>query len=142
MNTETQTQPKKEPIKTFRDLRVYNDAYQGSTAVVTQVAARLPDNEPFNLSDSLKKSAQAVPNLIAKGFARRGDAKAFRNALEEAIAEGNETIVSLLRCQDVYPHKVDAEACEELISLFDNCNKQLFGLGRAWEQNAYKNKNK
>lgn len=122
------------PIKSFRDLEVYQNSYKGSILVATKILPKLPDSEKFDLKDQLSRSTKAVPRLIAEGYAKKHQKFGFQKYIDDAMAESNETIVGLEHVKDIY--KIEVKLCDELIDLYDKTARQLFKLGQAW--NSFK----
>lgn len=122
------------PIKSFRDLEVYQNSYKGSILVATKILPKLPDSEKFDLKDQLSRSTKAVPRLIAEGYAKKHQKFGFQKYIDDAMAESNETIVGLEHVKDIY--KIEVKLCNELIDLYDKTARQLFKLGQAW--NSFK----
>lgn len=122
------------PIKSFRDLEVYQNSYKGSILVATKILPKLPDSEKFDLKDQLSRSTKAIPRLIAEGYAKKHQKFGFQKYIDDAMAESNETIVSLEHVKDIY--KIEVKLCNELIDLYDKTARQLFKLGQAW--NSFK----
>lgn len=122
------------PIKSFRDLEVYQNSYKGSILVATKILPKLPDSEKFDLKDQLSRSTKAIPRLIAKGYAKKHQKFGFQKYIDDAMAESNETIVGLEHVKDIY--KIEVKLCNELIDLYDKTARQLFKLGQAW--NSFK----
>ncbi len=125
----------KKPIKSFRDLEVYQNSYKASVIVATKLLPKLPDSEKFDLKDQLSRSTKAVPRLIAEGYAKKHQKFGFQKYIDDAMAEANETIVGLEHIKDIYG--IEIELCNELIEIYDKTARQLFKLGQAW--NNFKN---
>jgi four helix bundle protein len=89
-------------IKSFIDLEVYQNTYSASVIILTKILPKLPKQERFDLVDQLRRSAKAIPRLIAEGFAKRHQKKGFQKYLDDATGESNETIVSLCHTRDIY----------------------------------------
>lgn len=128
----------KKPIKSFRDLDVYNNTYNASITVMTKIIPALPNSEKFDLSDQLSRSSKAIPRLIAEGYAKRHQKYGFQKYLDDAMAECNETIVSLEQCKDIYESLINTSLLKELISVYDVSARQLYRLREAW--NNFKTK--
>lgn len=122
----------KKPIKSFRDLLVYNNTYKASIEVMTKIIPKLPDSEKFDLKDQLSRSCKAIPRLIAEGYAKRHQKMGFQKYLDDAMAECNETVVSLSQCRDIYPKCADIKLCDELINIYDISGRQLYKLSMSW----------
>ena len=124
----------KAKVVSFRDLDVYRRTYEASVMVMTKIIPKLPANEKYDLRDQLSRSCKAVPRLIAEGYGRRTQQKGFQKYLEDALAECNETIVSLSHCVDIYPMAVDSKLCRELIDDYEIAGKQIYRLGESWNR--------
>jgi hypothetical protein len=54
--------------------------------------------------------------------------------LDDAMAESNETIVSLNQAKDLYPSLIDAVLCDDLIDSYDKISRQCYNLSLAWSK--------
>jgi four helix bundle protein len=120
----------KKPIRSFNDLEVYRSTYEASVIVLTKIVPKLPPEERFDLASQLRRSAKAVPRLIAEGYSKKHQKKGFQALLDDAMQESNETIVSLSHAKDIY--KVEEDLCKELIDIYDKASRQLYNLSLAW----------
>ncbi len=120
------------PIKGFRDLEVYQNSYRAMLSVIQRVLPRLPQAERFDLRDQLNRSCKAIPRLIAEGYAKRHQRSGFQKYLDDAMAECNETMVSLEQCRDIY--RIDPATCDVLIDVYDKTARQLYNLAAAWSR--------
>ncbi|MGB8657644.1 MAG: four helix bundle protein [Candidatus Zixiibacteriota bacterium] len=124
---------KKNPIRSFTDLEVYQNSYTASIEVITKVVPKLPREEQHDLADQLRRSAKAVPRLIAEGYSKRHQNKGFQKYLDDAMAESNEMIVCLSHARDLYSKHIDPKLCEKLIDLYDKSSRQLYNLAKRWK---------
>ncbi len=124
----------KKPIRSFQDLEVYQTAYQAMLEVFRHVLPKLPAEEKYDLLDQLRCSIKAVPRLIAEGHSKRHQKKGFQKYLDDAMAESNETIVSLTQAKDLYSSLVDVKICERLIDIYDKISRQCYNLVVAWDK--------
>ena len=122
----------KKSIKSFRDLDVYQSAYQAMITVHKEVLPKLPAKEKFDLCDQLSRSTKAVPRLIAEGYTKKHQKLGFQKYIDDAHAESNETIVGLEQWRDLYG--VEPRLCLELIDGYDKISRQLFKLAEAWDK--------
>jgi len=122
----------KKPIKGFQDLDVYQSTYKAMLEVFKNILVRLPKEEERDLKDQLRRSSKAIPRLIAEGHSKRHQKKGFQKYLDDAMAESNETIVSLSQVRDLYSHYVDTNLCNQLIDTYDKAGRQLYNLSVAW----------
>lgn len=118
-------------IRSFKDLEVYQTAYSASLEVLKKIVPLLPQEEKFDLGEQLRRSAKAVPRLIAEGYAKRHQKKGFQKYLDDAIQESNETQVSLCHAKDVYG--IAPEFCSNLMDVYDKISRQLYRLAVSWE---------
>lgn len=124
------------PIRSFRDLEVYQNSYKGSILVATEILPKLPESEKFDLRDQLSRPTKAIPRLIAEGYAKKHQKFGFQKYIDDAMAECNETIVGLEHVKDIY--HIEIGLCDKLIELYDKTARQLFRLGEAWD--SFKNR--
>ena len=122
----------KKRIKSFQDLDVYQGTYQAMLEVFKHIVPKLPKEEEYDLKNQLRRSAKAIPRLIAEGHSKRHQKKGFQKYLDDAMAESNETIVSLSQVRDLYSRCVDTNVCGELIDSYDKASRQLYNLSLAW----------
>ncbi len=121
----------RKPIKSFRDLEVYQNSYSLAVVVAKDLLPKIPNKEKFDLIDQLSRSSKAVPRLIAEGYAKKHQKSGFQKYLDDAMAESNETIVGIEMCRDIYG--IDPSLCDELVDGYDKIGRQLFNLAKAWQ---------
>jgi len=127
-------------IISFRDLEVYQKAYRLSIVVMTKIVPRLPESEKYDLKDQLSRSSKAIPRLIAEGYAKKHQRLGFQKYLDDAMAETNETIVSLSQSSDIY--KIEIDLSNKLIKEYDILARQIFCLSESWSNFKYKKRRK
>ena len=59
------------PIRSFRDLRVWQDAFKLSIGIY-KICEGYPEHEKYALSSQMRRAAVSVCSNIAEGFGRRG----------------------------------------------------------------------
>ena len=116
----------KTPIRSFIDLEVYQNTYSASIEVISKIVPKLLRTEKSDLADQLRRSAKAIPRLIAEGYSKKHQKKGFQKYLDDAMAESNEMIVSLSHVRDLYSYYVDPQCCENLITR----RAEFYGLAR------------
>jgi four helix bundle protein len=121
-------------VVTFTDLEVYQRSYKPCIQVMTKIIPSLPDSEKYDLKDQISRSCKAIPRLIAEGYAKRHQKMGFQKYLDDAMAECNETVVSLTQCKDIYPKLINLELCIELIKEYDIAGRQLYRLAESWSR--------
>lgn len=121
-------------IINYKDLDVYQRSYKVCILVMTRIIPKLPESEKYDLKDQLARSSKAAPRLIAEGFAKKHQRAGFQKYLDDAMAEANETQVSLCQCKDIYPKYLDIKLCDDLIKEYDIIGRQLYRLEEAWNK--------
>ena len=119
-------------IRSFRDLEVYRNTYAAMIVVVRDVIPLIPSKEKYDLTDQLSRSCKAIPRLIAEGYAKRHQRAGFQKYLDDAMAECNETVVSLEQCRDLYA--LDSKLVDPLVDTYDKSGRQMYKLAIAWSQ--------
>ncbi len=122
----------RKPIRSFRDLEVYQNSYGASIEVITKVVPKLPKEEQNDLASQLRRSSKAIPRLIAEGYSKKHQKKGFQKYLDDALAESNEVIVSLSHVRDLYSGFVDPRLSERLIDVYDKTSRQIYNLAKSW----------
>ena len=117
-------------IASFRDLEVYQMSYRAAIIVIKQIIPKLPKEEKFDLADQLRRSAKTVPRLIAEGYSRRHQPRGFQKYLDDALAESNETIVSLSQVRDIYG--VEKDLCSKMIDEYEIISRKTYRLALVW----------
>lgn len=123
----------KKRIRSFQDLDACQNAYKTMILVHKEIAPRLPKEEDHDLKDQLRRSTKSIPRLIAEGHSKRHQKKGFQKYIDDALAESNETIVSLCQVRDLYSTCVDIELCNSLIDMYDKISRQLYNLALSWD---------
>jgi four helix bundle protein len=122
----------RKPIRSFRDLEVYQNSYGASIEVITKVVPKLPKEEQNDLASQSRRSSKAIPRLIAEGYSKKHQKKGFQKYLDDALAESNEVIVSLSHVRDLYSGFVDPRLSERLIDVYDKTSRQIYNLAKSW----------
>lgn len=117
-------------IRTYKDLDVYQRVLEAAKDVLIRVIPRLPAVEKYDLADQLRRCCKAIPALIAEGYAKKHQPKAFQKYLEDALGECNEMNPHLTFCRDVY--SINKELCDHLLESYEIAGKQLYCLRRNW----------
>ena len=125
-------------IKSYRDLRVYQNLYKAMLMVLAKIVPKLPKEEKYDLADQMRRACKAPPAILAEGFAKRYQKKNWQKYINDTTGECNEMIHHLSVCIDVYPKYVDPTLCREIIDIYDKSCGQLYKLKKTW-QDFHKN---
>jgi len=117
-------------IRSFTDLDVYQRSLEAAKAILMKLIPRLPASEKYDLADQMRRCCKAIPALIAEGYAKKHQPRAFKKYLEDALGECNEMNPHLVFCRDVYG--IDSKLCDDLIRTYEISGKQLYNLRRNW----------
>ena len=115
-----------EKIKSFEDLRVYQQAYE-LVLKCHELTRTFPEYEKRELGSQIRRAAVSIPANIAEGYGRKNSAKEFKHFLRNALGSSNEMIVLLKISRDLgYLGEVG------IIEEYDTLGKQLFKLIERW----------
>lgn len=118
-------------IKSFRDLKVYQKAYQLSITVNKLSLSLLPRHELYELGSQLRRAAISIPLNIAEGYGRKDSNKEFKHFLRNALGSCNEIQVLLEMLRDL--EYLEKGAYEELNEAYDHVGRQLYKLIQTWK---------
>lgn len=117
-------------IKTFRDLEVYQEAYQ-LMLTVHQAVKKLPVYERNDLASQMRRASKSCPANIAEGWAKRRFEKEFKRHLDSAIGSANEMEVHIETARDLgYWGK---DFCETLLTKYKHLGGKLTNLQKNWK---------
>ena len=139
LRLDSNTKGQNETIKTFQDLRAYQNLYRAMLIVLTNIIPNLPREEKYDLVDQMRRACKAGPALIAEGFAKRYQKKSWQKYIDDTIGESNEMINHLSVCIDVYAKAIDKGLCGKAIDLYDIASRQLYKLRMSW-RNFHENR--
>lgn len=120
---------KRRKIRSHRDLDVYNLAYTLAMKVF-RLTVDFPKAERYALTDQVRQSSRSVCGNIVEGFAKRRHASVFKNSLNNALGESEETKVWLdfaLDCDYISPEKH-----QELTAGYEQTSAMLWTLMTKW----------
>ena len=107
---------------------------------MTKLIPKIPESEKFDLKDQLSRSSKAIPRLIAEGYGKKHQKAGFQKYLDDAMAETNETIVSICHCKDIF--QIEMKLCDEAVKRYDVLGRRIYRLAESWESFRYKGRNK
>lgn len=109
------------PVKSYRDLRVWQSAMELVTDVYC-LTNKFPKNEDFGLTSQVRRAAVSVPSNIAEGHARVSDKEFYRFL---SIALGS---LAELETQLMISEKLgysSSENIQDMLSRSDQIGKQI-----------------
>lgn len=136
----TRFRPKR-PVRSFRDLEVYQKALEGAVAIAKKVMPILKEAE-YPLQKEMEHCVLEIPRLIAEAHSSRFDSdKSGLELLNQAMAGCNKAVVYLEQVRDIYSDKTDHVLLEELIKKYMYNRRKIFNLYKAWKRFEEQDKN-
>ena len=123
----------KRPIRSFRDLEVYQRTLKTATEIMTKLIPVFTDND-CPVKEKLIDSSLKIPELIAQAHSRRFEKGDELKLLDNALEECNKVVVYLEEVRDIYGQKVDRALCEDLIKRYIFVRRKVFNLYKAWKR--------
>lgn len=121
------------PIRSFRDLEVYQKTSMLFVEVMKKIAPLLPDDT--SLKKELIDVSMKIPHYIAEAHSRRFDNKErSMKLMEEVLFLCNKVSVYIEQVRDVYSDKLDKVVCNEIIKGYTWARQKIFNLFKAWKR--------
>lgn len=125
---------RKKEIKHFRDLEVYQLAFQTAMKIF-EITKDFPTEERYSLVDQIRRSSRAVCSNLAEAWRKRRYKAVFKNKLTDAMSEASETQTWLefsYAC-----NYIDKAMFEELDSRYEQIIAMLNSMERKAETFCY-----
>lgn len=124
----------KKPIRSFRDLEVYQRTVRLSIEVIKKIIPILAEKD-CPVKEGLEKTCLEIPRLISEAHSRRfeHEGEAFR-VLDDSMVGCNKAVVYLEQARDIYSEKIDRAICEDLIKRYTYIRRKIFNLYKAWQR--------
>jgi hypothetical protein len=122
----------KKPIKSFRDLEVYQKTME--CAVLT-VKSFQPDliKQKFPFTENMVNCSMSIPLYVGESNSLRyNDFPLGVATLEKAMAGCNKMVVYYEQAKGLYGDKIDSELADDLIRRYMECRNKMFRLEKAW----------
>ena len=87
-------------IGSFRELRVYQKAYQNSLEI-HQLSLTFPRLEQYELSSQIRRAAKSIALNIAEGYGRKDSLADFKRFMTMALGSNDEVRAELDYCRDL-----------------------------------------
>jgi four helix bundle protein len=81
---------RKKDLKHFRDLEVYQLAFQAAMKIF-EITKDFPTDEKYSLTDQIRRSSRSVCSNLAEGRRKRKYKAVFINKLTDSMQEASET---------------------------------------------------
>ena len=81
---------RKQDIRHFRDLMVYQRAFAAAMRIY-EITKSFPPEEKYSLVDQIRKSSRSVCSNLAEAWRKRKYSAMFRNKITDSMMESSET---------------------------------------------------
>lgn len=117
------------PIRTYRDLEVYQQSYVAALEV-SRITKAFPCFEQLELGRQLRRSARSVPANIVEGWAKRSSPAEFKRYLQNALGSCAETKLWLEMAKD--EGYLSLEKYKEMDTRYGEIAAKLTKLWKQW----------
>ena len=123
----------KKPIRSFRDLEVYQSTSQYATEIMTKIIPLLENNSPIR--EKLINACLKIPESIATSHSHRFETGEELKFLDDALENCNKVVVYLEQARDIFVKEIeDRAACDDLIKRYILIRRKIFNLYKAWKK--------
>lgn len=124
----------RKPVRSFRDLEVYQKALEGAVTVAKDFLPVL-EKAQYPLRDEMVKTSLEIPRLIAEAHSVRFESALGGIALlERAMAGCNKMVVYIEQVRGIYPEATTKLLIEESIKKYTLNRTKIFHLEKAWKK--------
>jgi hypothetical protein len=124
----------KKPIRSFRDLEVYQRANQAATEIMAKVISLIGESGSL-IKDKLVNCCLMIPESIATAHSHRFETGEELKYLEDALEGCNKIVVYLEQVRDIFIKDIENRAlCDDLIKRYILTRRKIFNLYKAWKR--------
>jgi hypothetical protein len=124
----------KKPIRSFRDLEVYQRTSCAATEIMTKVMPLLGESNSW-VKEKLVDCCLKIPESIATAHSHRFETGEELKFLEDALEGCNKAVVYLEQARDIFIKDIEGRAlCDDLIKRYILVRRKIFNLYRAWKK--------
>lgn len=126
-------QPRK-PIRSFRDLEVYQKMMDCSVLIVKDIRPALVKLK-YPFLENMVNCAMSIPLYIGESHSLRfSDFKLAVATLEKAMVGCNKMIIYLEQSAGLYGKKINLDLADDLMRRYIDTRGKMFRLEKAWEK--------
>lgn len=126
-------QPKK-PIRSFRDLEVYQKTLECAVIFSTDIKPQLAKHG-YDLLEGMTNCALSIPLYIAESHGMRfSDFKMAVATLEKAMQGCNKMVVYLEQAAGIYENKIPADMLLDISRRYMDVRGKIFRLEKSWQK--------
>jgi len=124
----------KKPVRSFRDLDVYQNSIGCTVIIVKDMKLKLVKLK-YDYLENMLNCSMSVPLYIGEAHSTRfADFKGGVSLLEKAMAGCNKMIVYLEAVKGVYGPKVDGSLIDDIIGRYAEIRIKSFHLEKSWKR--------
>ena len=124
----------RKPVRTFRDLEIYQKTLECAVLISKHIAPALA-KQKYQFAERVAEGAMAVPLYIAEAHSLRfADFALGVGYLEKAMATANKMVVYLEHTKGLYGAKLDAGLIDDIVSRYVDNRTKMFHLERSWKR--------
>ncbi|PJC49231.1 hypothetical protein CO033_02645 [Candidatus Nomurabacteria bacterium CG_4_9_14_0_2_um_filter_32_10] len=124
----------RKPVRSFRDLEIYQKTLQCSVLVVKDLVPTLQKLK-YSFEENMVNCAMSVPLFISEAHSLRfASFEGGVMLLEKSMAGCNKMIVYLEQMKGVYGSKINADLIDDLIGTYSDSRTKSFHLEKSWKR--------
>lgn len=124
----------KKPVRSFRDLEVYQKTLECAVIIAKDIKPVLIKLK-YDFVENFINCSMSIPLYIGEAHSIRfADFAAGIAGLEKAMAAGNKMIIYLEAVKGVYGSKVDGELIDDIIGRYAENRSKTFHLEKSWRR--------
>ncbi len=122
----------KKPVRSFRDLDVYQKSMECAVIIAKNVKPKLKTLK-YDYLENMLNCSMSVPLYIGEAHSTRfADFKGGVSLLERAMAGCNKMVVYLEAIKGLYGSKIDGELIDDIIGRYMEGRTKMFHLEKSW----------
>lgn len=134
MNLKPKTFVPKKPVRSFRDLEVYQKTMECSVLIVKDLRPDL-DKLKYPFLENMIDCCMSVPLGVGESHSLRfSDFPAALAIMEKAMASCNKMIIYLEQGIGLYGDKINHGLAVDLVRRYTEVRVKMFRLERAWKK--------
>ena len=124
----------RKPVKTFRDLEIYQKTIECAVLISKDIVPHLV-RQKYQYAERLTDCAMSGPLLVAESHSLRfADFALGVGYLEKAMASANKMVVYLEHAKGLFGTKFDMGLIDDIIGRYILARTKMFHLERSWKK--------
>ena len=124
----------KKPVRSFRDLEVYQKTLEASVIIVKNLRPTLV-KQKYPFLENMVNCSMTIPLHISEAHSLRfASLDNGVRLLEQAMAGCNKMVVYLEQLKGMYGSKIDSDLVEDVIGRYVGIRGKMFRLEKSWKK--------